>query len=235
MVLIVRRIFDSIIPGRHFALLAVGGGAMFLLNLANGALSLWVRSVTLRVTKLVIRRIRNDLVDRLYSFPRMFYDNSDRSILHATIVQDTERVDVMSNALVAMALPSALVGLVLCAALVYLNPTLFAVMACVLPPLYAASRFMGGKVRKRMNQFRRSFDSFSKGILHVLETMDLARVQTAEPFECGRQKGKIEELRVTSGSMAWLESAYELVQSSISALASILILIVGGRRWAAGQ
>jgi ABC-type multidrug transport system fused ATPase/permease subunit len=228
LVLIVRRIFDSVIPGRQFRLLALAAGAMFLLNLANGALSLWIRSVSLRITKIVIRQIRNDMVDRLYSFPRMFYDNCDRSILHATIVQDTERVDVMSNALVALALPSALVSSVLCAVLVYLNPVLFGVMACVAPPLYLASRFMGGKVRGRMNQFRRSFDSFSKGILHVLQTMDLARIQTAEPFESGRQKSKIEDLRITSGSMAWLETAYGLVQSTISAVGSILILIVGG-------
>jgi ABC-type bacteriocin/lantibiotic exporter with double-glycine peptidase domain len=228
LVLIVRRIFDSIIPGRQFRLLALAAAAMFLLNLANGALSLWVRWVALRITKLVIRKIRNDLVDRLYAFPRAFYDNSDRSILHATIVQDTERVDVMSNALVAMALPSALVSLVLGGVLVYLNPVLFGVMACVAPPLYLASRFMGGKVRDRMNRFRRSFDSFSKGVLHILQTMDLARIQTAEPFESSRQKGKIEELRTTSGSMAWLESAYGLVQSTISAVGSILILIVGG-------
>jgi ABC-type bacteriocin/lantibiotic exporter with double-glycine peptidase domain len=228
LVLIVRRIFDSIIPGRQFSLLALAAGAMFLLNLANGALSLWIRSVSLRITKIVIRQIRNDMVDRLYSLPRMFYDNCDRSILHATIVQDTERVDVMSNALVAMALPSALVSFVLCAVLVYLNPVLFGVMACVAPPLYAASRVMGHKVRDRMNQFRRSFDSFSKGILHVLQTMDLTRIQTAEPFESGRQKNRIEELRVTSGSMAWLESAYGLVQSTISVVGSILILIVGG-------
>jgi ABC-type bacteriocin/lantibiotic exporter with double-glycine peptidase domain len=58
--------------------------------------------------------------------------------------------------------------------------------------------------------------------------MDLTRIQTAEPFESGRQKNRIEELRVTSGSMAWLESAYGLAQSTISAVGSILILIVGG-------
>jgi len=228
LVLIVRRIFDSIIPGRQFRLLALAAGAMFLLNLANGALSLWIRWVSLRITKIVIRQIRNDLVDRLYAFPRTFYDNCDRSILHATIVQDTERVDVMSNALVAMALPSALVSLVLCAVLVYLDPVLFGVMACVVPPLYAANRLMGSKVRDRMNRFRRSFDAFSKGILHILQTMDLARIQTAEPYESGRQKSRIEDLRTSSGSMAWLESAYGLVQGTISAIGSILILVLGG-------
>jgi ABC-type multidrug transport system fused ATPase/permease subunit len=228
LVLIVRRIFDSIIPGGQFRLLGLAAAAMFLLNLANGALSLWIRWVSLRITKIVIRQIRNDLVDRLYAFPRTYYDNCDRGILHATIVQDTERVDIMSNALVAMALPSALVSLVLCAVLVYLNPVLFGVMVCVLPPLYAANRFMGSKVRDRVNRFRHSFDAFSKGVLHILQSMDLARIQTAEPFESARQKGKIEELRITSGSMAWLESAYGLVQSTISAVASVLILIFGG-------
>jgi ABC-type multidrug transport system fused ATPase/permease subunit len=233
LVLIVRRIFDSYIPAGQFRLLALSAAAMFLLNLANGGLSLWVRSVSLRVTKLVIRQIRNDLVDRLYAFPRSYYDQCDRGILHATIVQDTERVDIMSNALVAMALPSALASLALCAVLLRLNPLLFAAMAGVAPLLFAADRWLRRKVKIRVKAFRTSFDAFSKGILHILETMDLARIQTAEPFESARQKSRIEELRVTSGSMAWLETAYGLTQSSIAAIGIMLILVLGG--WAVGR
>jgi ABC-type bacteriocin/lantibiotic exporter with double-glycine peptidase domain len=35
--------------GRQYRLLALAAGAMFLLNLANGALSLWIRKASLRI------------------------------------------------------------------------------------------------------------------------------------------------------------------------------------------
>jgi len=60
-----------------------------LLNLAGGALVLCVRQFSLRATKLVIREIRGELVERLFCFSRGYFDNADRSVLHARIVQDT--------------------------------------------------------------------------------------------------------------------------------------------------
>jgi ABC-type bacteriocin/lantibiotic exporter with double-glycine peptidase domain len=121
LVFLVQYVFDTVIPKADIRLLAICGVGMFLLNLANGGVSLWSRYVTLKTTKIVIREIRNDLLNRLYTFSRSFYGNADRASLHDNIVQDTERVDVMSNALVAQLLPSALVTAGLFGVLLYLN------------------------------------------------------------------------------------------------------------------
>ena len=92
-----------------------------------------MRYVTLRTTKIVIREIRNDLLNRLYTFSRSFYGSADRGSLHNNIVQDTERLDVMSNALVANLLPAALVGAALFGFLLYLNWFLVLIMLLVEP------------------------------------------------------------------------------------------------------
>jgi ABC-type bacteriocin/lantibiotic exporter with double-glycine peptidase domain len=71
-------------------------------------------------------------------------------------------------------------------------------------------------------------------MLFVLQMMDLTRIQSAEHFETERQRKNFEELRLTSGHMAWLRSAYSLVQNTIVASSGVVIMTVGGGAVATG-
>ncbi len=226
--ILVRYTFDDIIPSGDFGILLLAGAAILLLSIADSGLALWTRYLTLTTTKHAIRRLRNELLHRCYTLSRTFYGKTDRAKLHASIVQDTERVDQMSNALVSQLLPACVVCAGLCAVMACLNWLLFLVMIAVLPFLSLVSRAMRSPVRARVNAFHRSFENFSKGILFVLEKMDLTRLQTAEQVEIARQEEQIEEVRTTSGAMAWLNTAFESAHGTLVAVAAILILVVGG-------
>ena len=63
------------------------------------------RYVALGATKNAITELRGELLARLYGFRQAFFDRADLGRLHATVVQDTERLDIMANALVAQLLP----------------------------------------------------------------------------------------------------------------------------------
>ena len=233
--ILVRHTFDDIIPSGDFRVLLLVGVAILMLNLTNSGISLWTRYLTLKTTKHAIRRLRNDLLHRCYAFSRSFYGEADRGKLHASIVQDTERVDQMSNALVGQLLSALVVSIGLCGVLVWLNWLLFLVMITVVPFLFLVSRSMRRPIRARVNAFHRSFETFSKGILFVLERMDLTRIQTAEQFEIERQEEHLEEVRVTSGSMAWMNAAYDSAHGTLVAVSAILILMVGGMAVATGS
>jgi ATP-binding cassette subfamily B protein len=232
---LVRYAFDKIIPAGDIRLLVLAGIAILLLNLANSGITLLTRYLTLRTTKIAIRVLRDELLNRCYNFSRSYYSETDRSKLHAIIVGDTQRLDVMSNALVALLLPSLVISIALCGVLIFLNWFLFLVMTIAVPFLILVSRLMKKGVKERVNAYYRSFENFSKGILFVLQMMDLTRIQTAEKFETERQRKHFEELRVTSGSMAWLNAAYTSVQYSIAIVSGILILVIGGMAVASGS
>jgi len=155
--------------------------------------------------------------------------------MHASIVQDTERLDVMTNALLALFLPALFITIALSAVLVYLNWRLFLILVVTLPFLIILSKVMGRRTRKKVDYFHRSFEKFSKGMLFVLKMMDFTRIQTAENFEIQRQKKHIHNLRITSGRMAWLISAHRTVQGIIIAITGVIIFIVGGRAIAMGH
>jgi ATP-binding cassette subfamily B protein len=232
---LVRYTFDKVIPARDLRLLVLVGVAILLLNFANSGISLLTRYLTLKTTKVAIQRLRDELLNKCYAFSRAYYCEADLSKLHASIVQDTERLDVMSNALVALLLPALAISVALCAVLIFLNWFLFLVMITVVPLLLLVSRVMKKRLKERVNAFYRSFETFSKGMLFVLQMMDLTRIQTAEKFETERQRKNFEELRITSGNMAWLNSAYSSVQYGIAAVSGILILIIGGMCVASGS
>ncbi|TMI85469.1 MAG: ABC transporter ATP-binding protein [Bacillati bacterium ANGP1] len=196
--------FDKVIPNRDSGLLVLIGASILLLYVANAGVTLWVRHRTLSLTKIVIRRLREELLGKLYTLSRTYYTEADRSKLHASIVQDSERLDIMSYALVAQLLPAIVTSVALSVVLVILNWLLFLVMMGVTPFLFFASARIGGMVRESVKTFYRSFQTFSKGTLFVLQMMDLTRIQSGERFELERQKKHLEDLRLTSATMAWL-------------------------------
>jgi ABC-type bacteriocin/lantibiotic exporter with double-glycine peptidase domain len=228
MAFLVRYAFDTIIPSGDYQILVAVGIGLFLMNLVNNGITLWTRHLTLETNKKAIRNFREDLVKRCFGFPRSFYTEADLGRLHASIVQDTERLDWMSNALVALLFPSLVVSLGLAGVLIYLSGRLFLMMCLVFPFLFLISRAMKKKIRNKVNAFYRAFENFSRGILMLLQMMDLVRIQTAEKFEWERQKKCLEDVRRTSGAMAWLNAAYESMHNQVSAVSGILILIVGG-------
>jgi ABC-type multidrug transport system fused ATPase/permease subunit len=233
--ILVGRIFDVVLPAGDIRGLVATCGAVLALYLTSGALALGTRHITLRTTKIAIMALREELIGKLYTLPRSFHDEADNAHLHTVVVQDSERVDVMSNGLVALMIPAALTGALLSVVLVLLDLRLFLVMVAVGPVLYLLRAALGRRVRHRVRAFHESFEGFSRGVMRALRTLDLTRTRAAENFERTRHRGRLDDLRRVSGSMAWLASAYSFVQSTVATGSGAVVLVFGGTAVAAGQ
>lgn len=227
--LLVRHVFDDLIPAGSFYRLTYTGIAIVLLYFINGGATLWTRRLILRTTKIVIQQFRDEILKKFYAFSRSYYREADEGKLHTIMVQDTERLDMMTNAFLVQLLPALFISITLSAVLIYLNWFLFLLIIGILPFLLFLNKVIGGKVSREVSAYHRSFETFSKGILGVLRMMDLTRIQSAEDFEVARQRKNFDDLRLTSGYMAWLTAAYVLTQSTTIAMCGITILIVGGK------
>jgi len=225
---LVRYTFDSVIPSGNVNILLLVGAVIFLMNVVHNTVTLWTRFLTLNVTKKAIRDLRDELLTRCCACSRSYYTETDRSKLHTKLVQDSERTDWMSNALIPLAMPSFVIVLGLTGILFYLNWKLFLLVFCFVPILFLVNRKLRKKIKSRVQDFHRSFEKFSKGTLFLLQMMDLTRLSTAEDYEMQRQRKNLEQVRITSGSMAWLNALYHSIQNGIVVLSGVLILIVGG-------
>ncbi|MDK1081710.1 MAG: ABC transporter ATP-binding protein [Anaerolineae bacterium] len=226
--LLVRHIFDEVIPNKDIRSLIIIGISIILLQVLNSGVILYVRYTILDITKSVIKSLRSKILEFFYAIPYSSFTKVDRSRLHTIVVQDTERLDVMSNALVAIFLPSLAVSITLSMILLYLNWVLFLVLFSLAPLLFIISRLIGRKVRARIFAFQRKFEVFSQGMLFVLQHMELTRSHSAMDTEINRQEVSFDKLRDTSLRMAWLATAYRNLQDGIVSVSIVLILIIGG-------
>jgi ABC-type multidrug transport system fused ATPase/permease subunit len=232
---LVGRAFDAHVPHGDVAGLVRTCAAVVALYLASGAIALRVRKLVLRFTKDAVSELRDELTGRLYALPRSFFDRSDSTRLHTVVVTDTERVDIMSNALVAQVLPAALTAALLAAVLLGLSPRLFLVLGAVVPPLYLMRRLLRSRLQRWVRAFHLSFERFSGGVVQMLRTMDLTRSRAAEAGERARRRDAIDDLRSTSAGMAFGWAAFSFVQSTIATAAGVVLLAFGGVLVARGE
>jgi ABC-type multidrug transport system fused ATPase/permease subunit len=146
-----------------------------------------LRAVALDATKLVIAGMRRELIAKIYTLSRSYLTGQERSRLLSRIVTDSERVDIMSNALAAQLLPAAAGAVTLSAVMVWLNWQLYAAMLVFIPLGRLLSVRLGRQLKERTRAFREAFEDFSRGVGFTLQTVDLARMQNAERGECERQ------------------------------------------------
>jgi ABC-type bacteriocin/lantibiotic exporter with double-glycine peptidase domain len=199
-----------------------------------GSLSLAARHFSLTITKRVIAEMRNDLLIRAYAVCHPFAPISDRTALHAAIVQDTERVDVMSNALAVVALPAVVMVLLLATAILLIDPWLIAAVAGLAPLAMLVHYAVGRRLKSRIAAFRASFEDFSGGVMFALRTMELTRLRGAQSWEVERQARRIEDLRVVSQDMAWLATAYDIAHGYVARFAALTVLVIGSGQVAHG-
>ncbi|MFO1520297.1 MAG: ABC transporter ATP-binding protein [bacterium] len=226
--LLVRKIFDQVLAKGDSSMLVRLALGILGLYAFHGAVQLCNRGLTLKITKIAIQRFRSELIEKIYRVDKQERMRADPERLHTVIVQDTERLDIMTNALISQLIPGAVVSLGLSAILCYLNARMFLVLVALGPVLVAVSKLLGRRVNERVRRFRWSFEDFSRQTRFALEKMDLIRLHSAEEREKTRQHGAARELRLSSGRMAWLDTAYGLLQNMGVMAAGTVILIVGG-------
>jgi ATP-binding cassette, subfamily B, bacterial len=228
IVFLVRYAFDGLIPTGDLGGLVLVGVVMIGLYIASGVLMLWSRKLALRSTRHAVQGLREQLIGKVQRLPRERFVSDEAGHLHSLLVHDTERANAMSNAFIAMLLPSIVFSLALSAALLYMNWILFLTIIAVVPVLTIAMRWIGRRVSERANHFRESFERYSRGILFLVERMDLTRSHSAEETEARRQAVNFSALGDASSRMNLWGSAHIVAQETVTSVSWSMILIVGG-------
>jgi len=228
IVLIVKRVVDTILPKHQIQNLIYAGLALMVLIVLGAVIALWTKKTTLKLIKKVVQRLREELLSKVYNLSRSFYSQADRTTLHNIIIQDTSRVEEMSSALVTQMLPSLVISIALSAVLIYLNWFLYLILLLIAPIIVWVGKIMGQKVKAVVNAYRRSLEMLNRDVWFALWMADLTILQTAEEQEIERQKKNFDDFRIVGTSMTYLQTAFNVVQTTIVGISGILILIVGG-------
>ena len=226
--LLVKRVFDTEVPHHDTGAIVLYGLAILALYLASALLGLWTRYSTTKATKAAVTRLRCDLLERIYELPRAYFDRRSLGQLLSVIVQDSERVDIMSNSLVAQFLPAVVVGAGLCVILGILNWVLLLVLTAVVPILILLGRLLGNRVRTSTRAFQRAYDTFTTQTQLGLRAITLTKVRAAERTDLEQRRREVQELSAAAQRMNWLQGAWSIAQGAVAASSGAVVLIVGG-------
>ena len=232
--LLVRRAFDQNIPDNDVGALALTGAAILGVALASAGLTVWMRNLVLGAVKDAISRLRVALLEKLNALPAAWFDRADAGTLHATVVQDSERLDIVANAVAAQTAPALVIGFGLSLALLVINPLLFGILALSLPVLAVLTRRFEGVVRRRTHTWQLAFDRFSTRVLFAVLARPLIVTQAAEELELEDGRADAVALSEAGRSMAWLHSVYAQLHGAVATLAGVIVLVVGGASVARG-
>ena len=136
----------------------------------------------------------------------------------------------MTNSILPDLLPAAVCSVAVSVILVVLNWKLCLAIFFAGPVFLIVNRHLAHKVRLQIQEHHRSFHDFSHGIMFMLRSIDLVRLQNTREFEVERQTKRMEGLRESSVRTAWLQAVYGVSQQNMTAALLALMLLVGG--WA---
>jgi ATP-binding cassette, subfamily B, bacterial len=225
---LLRLAFDRAIPqGDSVLLLEIGLGVVAIRLLTMTA-ALGLRRQVIRAVKEVVLHLRIHLLERVYTRSREGMSRTEIDRLHSRIVQESERLDVFCNAMFSQVLPAVWTALAVALFLATQSPSLVLISALVLPGLWFAGRLTQRRVAREVESFQSAFEVFNKGVSFVIRLIDLTRTQGHEKAELQRQNGHLRDLSAAGQRMAWSFALHGQLQTLVTGIAGIVLLVIGG-------
>lgn len=226
--LMIKRVIDTYIPGQNVeAILRVLAAGIALWGVHIAA-TVGSRYFTLYATKNVTERLRARLVMKLQQMSLRFYDNEKVADLHARVVLDTEKVDVMANAVVVHFLTSIVIALSASVLLLAMNARLFLLLALMVPFYFIIRSAFAEKLKDGHGRFRKDMEQMSSIVSEVLHSIRLVKTFAREDFEQRRVEAQVREV-TNRGVRLFTEAAlFNILLTCVGGMATLTIFTVGG-------
>lgn len=224
---LVQQIFDIGLINKDLLLILTNAGLVVFLIVANHMIWLWVRKLILKLTKEVISSIRKDLLTGLLYLDYATLQSYNKVELHSQIVNDSERLDRMSNAFVASFVPSSISSICLLSILFYLDWRLTLVLLLLGPVLWGVMKMLQKAIRRNTRNSNANFAKFSGNTHFIIHFFDLIKSRSQEDEEQEEKHSNVEDLRKSSSGMAWQHSLFKSLQDIVISLVSLIILVMG--------
>jgi len=227
ILLAIHKVFSILQTTDSLRQLAISGFTVICLYLLSAASELWLRFSTGKMNLRVISLMRNELVNRFFLLPRVYYDSADKNLMHEYAVIDTERIDTMCNAL-TQSITALFVVLSMSIALALLNPWLFMLLFFLFSSIALIERTLGQRLKQQVDLFFIKFAKFSKLIAHLLHILELTRLRAMEGREMSNVSKSAQELGTTTMQLVRIKSLYDIALPRLLECTGIIVLIAGG-------
>ena len=232
---LLRWAFDKAIPQAQTGSLVQVGLALFGLRALSSLCAYWSHQLNLEITHSFLARLRQELLAKILTLPRAYYQEVEPGTVQEVITSETERVEHMVRALFTQVVPSGVLSLALAAVLVSLEPRLFLVMLIAWPITWILNELFRRRAVERGRQYHRVFRGYRETFNWLIDSLDFVRIHHAEEREAHRGEEQIGNARAAAMPVAQLNMAYLQMQTLLLTTMSLVILLVGGSQVANGR
>lgn len=210
-------------PHRFYANIAGAVG----LAIVAAALAVVSPSLTARVTKPAVSRLRMQLIDAVLAWPPARLHDIGRGRLQAVFSNDLSRVDRLGTILIGEVAPAAISALLLIAFLLHISPMFGTACLGVSAGVFGLIRLLRRLIRPSVQAFREAVDDQARGSLLTLERFDLARASAAEAFERMQRQAEVDRLEIAGMTMQGRVTVVGELHALFNNLALIAFLVAG--------
>jgi ABC-type bacteriocin/lantibiotic exporter with double-glycine peptidase domain len=226
--LLIGYLLDKAIVGDNLRAVLLAGVAVLVAHLIYSGLVLLTRHLLLVADRNAMKKLRGDLVDHLFEISRQHYTGLDQSRTQTTIIQDTDRVAVMSSALMDQLIPALIAALALIVVMTVIYAWLSLVTLVFVPLLYWLLHILARKMQRESKNFRRTFENYSRSVSRLLRDMTLIEHAGAEDYERDRQQSRIDELGKAAWAYQYFVTNHSVLNNLLAGVSGALVLVVGG-------
>ena len=223
-----KRIIDQRIPAGDTQGMLLDSGIILGLYLAFLGLSVGGKYFILWVTKQVTLKLRAESVEKLQQLAIGYYDKEDLGKLHSRIIQDTEKIDVMSNFIVSVLLVSAVTAIGTLALMIWMSWKL-SVLVVIATAVFGVFAYMFRETAKaRYKLWRESFDTFSSQVQELIQSIRLVRAYASEDRENSKVYETSSALTDRGIKMVTFFTIYGGVMETLMGLGQVVVIFGGG-------
>jgi subfamily B ATP-binding cassette protein MsbA len=226
--LVFRHIIDVVVPASDLSALVNVGLLGLGLYLAHGVLSFFSAVLSLKATKRVTEMLRARLCIQLQQMSLRFYDRERVSELHSRVVMDTERTDVMGNAVIVAAMSAVMMFFLAAAILSWLNFWLFAVTICLLPLYFLTHEKLKKRLHKVHKDFRDGMEMMNSQVNDLLQAIRLVKTFAREEHEQRRAEDRFSDVTDRALRMTIFSAFFNSIMGWIGHVIPLTLYVVGG-------
>lgn len=199
---LVRELFDFVIPSGDGWLAVLVCGGILVARLAAAEASLLQRILAMRAAKGAAAHRRRELLRWLLHSDVGHIENLDPGLVQSRLVHETERVDVMLNRALSVAVPAVIAALLAFGAMSVLEWRL-ALLALVLgvPVAWMVARG-SARTTTATRVFQEGYERYTTAVRFVVRHVLLVRSRGHVDQEQSRQDGAVDGLRDRGVDMA---------------------------------
>jgi ATP-binding cassette subfamily B protein len=157
-----------------------------------------------------------------------FYDKEKVADLHPRVILDTERIDVMANALVVSVLVSIVVAISAACLLAYMNAKLFVLLFLMVPFYFIIRRAFSDKLKEGHRRFRKDMEQMSSIVSELLHSIRLVKSFAMENYEQQRVEKRIQRVTERGVRLFTEAAAFQILLQGVGGMALLAIFTVGG-------